>query len=82
MDWKLVRCRIQKVMMAAEHCCLQEVRQLLEGLAELEVQRWEVQQWEKWRWEAGPLVSCLVVRQVDQLEVRLEELELGRALEH
>jgi len=81
MGWKLVRCWIQKVMMAAEHCCLQEVRQLLEGLAELEEQRW-VQQREKWRWEAGPLVGCLVVGQVDQLEVRLEELELARALEH
>ena len=79
-DWKLVRYCLQMGTMAAEHCCLQEVREMLEGLEELV--ELEEQQQEERQWEVGRLVECLVVRQADQLEERLEELELVRALEH
>lgn len=57
--------------MGVQHCCLQEVREVLEGLVELEERRWE----------AGQLVERLMVRLPDQLEVPMEDL-LERALEH
>ena len=52
---------------------------MLEGLEELEEQRWEEQRWEEQQQEER---QWLVVRQADRLEEELEELELVRALEH
>lgn len=79
MAWKLVRCWLQMTKMGAQHCCLQEVREVLEGLVELK--KLEERRWEEQRWEAGQLVGCLMVRLVNQLKVLMEDL-LERALGH